>query len=492
LFTSGVRIHGSVDRQCIGRCRLDPTCRIERCAMVESGLRLRKTYVEPPPHEPEADVAGILPERVRRLLQGLERNGCIHPVTPQDPGGLQVLRTWGPRSEIPVDEARDFFEERLTEAGNDQLGRVAEEEDLDLDLPSEFLQALEQVVSRTARRTRRNPLETVVVVGDLETVEQEERTLQAVEATHEQSPESVEHADPQESTAKETLNEDLSVRIDRELANQLGTGVAEATGGSIPLKAWLLNPKAAAKLMGAVAEQATTQAHLRKEISETTKWLVEVVASDKKREALLNHIEELEDALGPQLVHYCEARELSVPERGTPERMALLLRISSETAALQTREKEIAKRSEKLVADQVEIQGERARNRVLAEELPRVISSAREVHVLREQYLTENLRHYLATAVVSLSGAVIGGLGGLLAGLESAVTTLVEKYPRVAISLGAGLLTFALQATFSVGELSVELLALFLVKAALVCALTAIATGIGAGLVARFTGREKL
>jgi hypothetical protein len=460
--------------------------------MVESGLRLRKTYVEPAPHESEADGAGIPSERVRRLLQGLERNGSIHPVTPQDPGGLQVLRAWGPRDEIPIDEARDFFEERLTESGNDELGRVAEEEGLDLDLPSEFLQALEQVVPRATQRARPNLLEQVVVVDDSASAKPDERMLQAVEATLEPIPEPVEHAEPREPGVKETLDEDLSVRIDRELANQLGAGVGEATAGNIPLKAWLLNPKAAAKLMGAVAEQATTQAHLRKEISETTKWLVEVVASDKKREALLNHIEELEDALGPQLVHYCEAKGLSVPERGTPERMALLLRISSETAALQTRENEIAKRSEKLVAAQVEIQGERARNRVLAEELPLVISSAREAHVLREQYLTENLRHYLATAVVSLSGAVIGGLGGLLAGLESAVTTLVEKYPRVAISLGAGLVTFALQATFAAGELSAGLLASFLLKAALICALTAIATGIGAGLVARFSRREEL
>jgi hypothetical protein len=460
--------------------------------MVESGLRLRKTYTEPLPDESVTDPTGMPPDRVRRLLHGLERNGHIRPVTPQDPGGLQVLRAWGPRNELPIDEVRDFFEERLTEVGNDELVRVAEEEGLDLDLASEFVQGLEQVVSSAAQPTRRNPLERVVVVEDAGSAKKDERTLQPVEATLERPQQPAEHTEPPESGAKETLDEDLAVRIDRELANQLGTGVGEATGGSIPLKAWLLNPKAAAKLIGAVAEQATTQAHLRKEISETTKWLVEVVASDKKREALLKHIEELEDALGPQLVHYCEAKGLSVPERGTPERMALLLRISSETAALQTREKEIAKRSEKLVADQVEIQGERARNRVLAQELPLVISSAREAHVLREQYLTESLRHYLATAVVSVSGAVIGGLGGLLAGLESAVTTLVEKHPRVAISLGAGLLTFALQAAFAAGGLSAGLLASFVLKAALVCALTAVATGIGAGLVARFTGKEEL
>jgi hypothetical protein len=79
----------------------------------------------------------------------------------------------------------------------------------------------------------------------------------------------------------------------------------------------------------------------------------------------------------------------------------------------------------------------------------------------------------------------------LLAGVENAVTTLVEKHPRVAISLGSGLMTFALQAALTSRELSPGLLASFLLRGALVCAITAIATGIGAGLAARFTRREE-
>lgn len=458
--------------------------------MMEQDTRLRRRYVESAPFELETDVEGAPPERVRRLLQGLERKRYIHPVTPQDPEGLQVLRTWGPRKEIPLYELKDFFEERLTEPAQDELVWVAEEEGLDLDLPAEFVGALERMVSDVGRRVRRNPLEAVVVVEEREKVEHAEKALRVPEAETDPREGPTEVSERGERVSREMLQGDLSVRIDRELANQLGTDAGESAAGGVPLKAWLLNPKAAAKLMGAVAEQATTQAHLRKEISETTKWLVEVVASDKKREALLNHIDELEGALGPQLVRYCETKGLAVPDKGTPERMALLLRVSSETAALQTREKEIAKRAEKLVADQVEIQGERARNRVLAEELPLVISSAREAHALREQYLTENLRHYLATLVVSVSGAVIGGLGGLLAGVESAVTTLVEKYPRVAISLGAGLATFALQAAFTSGRLSGTLIASFVLRSALVAAISAVATGIGAGLVARITRGE--
>jgi hypothetical protein len=458
--------------------------------MVEQETRLRRSYVESVPFDMETDVEGISPERVRRLLQGLERKRYIHSVTPQDPEGLQVLRAWGPRKEIPIYELKDFFEERLTEVGQEELQRVADEGGLDLDLPLEFVCALERTVSGGSRRVRRNPLEAVVVVEDRQKTEPTEKVLQVKDPQPEPEKGSGVAPERKQQAAREMLQGDLSVRIDKELANQLGTGVGEATAGSVPLKAWLLNPKAAAKLMGAVAEQATTQAHLRKEISETTKWLVEVVASDKKREALLKHIDELESALGPHLVRYCETKGLAVPDKSTPERMALLLRVSSETAALQTREKEIAKRAEKLVADQVEIQGERARNRVLVEELPLVIRSAREAHALREQYLTEKLRHYLATFVVSVSGAVIGGLGGLLAGVEGAVTTLVEKHPRVAISLGGGLVTFALQAAFTTGRLSGTLIASFLFRSALVVAITAIATGIGAGLVARATRRE--
>jgi hypothetical protein len=252
----------------------------------------------------------------------------------------------------------------------------------------------------------------------------------------------------------------------------------------------LLNPRAAAKLLGAIAEQATTQAKLKKEISETTKWLVDVAANDTKRQVLLSHVEELEGALGSQLREFCEERDRPVPEQGTPERMALLLRVSAEMGALQMREREIARRGEELVAAQVEMQGKQAKNRMLAQELPAVIESARKVNALREQLMTEKTRHVLATLMIGISGAVIGSIGGLLAGVEGAATTLVEKHPRVALSFAAGLVTFVLQVVAHSGTLSAQLLGIFALRAALVTLVTAMATGIGAGLAARAARRE--
>lgn len=382
----------------------------------------------------------VFQEEVKRLLKELEDNGYIHPITPEDPDGLRILRAWGARERVPIEEVADFFEQRLTDKGRNFLEETAEKGDLET--PLGFLNALERAVSLS-----RNSMK------------------------------EIRETKPQESTAyQESIAED-------EVTKQFTMG--EATTGKVPLRAWLLNPIAAAKLLGAIAEQATTQANLRRKASETARWLAEVTANDAKRDVLLTRVEELEQALGPYLEQFCQERGQPVPEKGTLTRMALLLRVNSEMGALQMREREIAKKGEMLVATQVAIQSEKANNQMLAQELPFVIESAREVNALKEQLITEKLRHLGATLTASISGAIVGSIGGLLAGVGNAVSTLVEEHPKVTISLGAGLATFILQTVSYPGVLSADLLQTFAIKGALVAGVTAIATGIGAGLVAR-------
>jgi len=388
----------------------------------------------------------LFQEDVRRLLRELEDNGYIHPITPEDPEGLKILRAWGAQERVPIEEAADFFEQRLTDKGRNFLKETAEKGDLET--PLGFLNALERAVSisRTSAKEK---------IGETE---------------HQES------IACQERVTKDEVTKQLTME--------------EATIGKVPLRAWLLNPKAAAKLLGAIAEQATTQANLRRKASETARWFAEVTANDAKRDVLLTRVEELEQALGSYLEQFCQERGQPVPEKGTLARMALLLRVNSEMGALQMREREIAKKGEKLVATQVAIQSEKANNQMLAQELPFVIESAREVNALKEQLITEKVRHLGATLTASISGAIVGSIGGLLAGVGNAVSTLVEKHPKVTISLGAGLATFILQVASYPGALSANLLQTFALKGALVAGVTAIATGIGAGLVAKVTKGE--
>lgn len=382
-------------------------------------------------------------DELHELFTKLRASGFINPITDEEnPDVRKKLKRWEKLRQIPSDEAVDFFKERLTEEGKEFFEEIANED---------FFHALKTVPKL---------------------IEPEERKIESI---------------------KNKLQESSSL-IDEQVVKQLAVTLGETTAGKVPLKAWLLNPQAAKKVLEAVAEEATAQAGVRKAISETTKWIAEVRGDDARRNALLDYTENLEEALGPYVRPFCQERNLPVPEEGTLGRMALLLRINAEMRALQVRAREITKAGEQLIAEKVEIRKETAKNQMLAEELPVATEAAKEFNVAKEAEIAEKARSFFAKIAAALSGGTIGTIGGLYAGIESSISTLVERHPKIAISLGAGFGAFTVQVVSysGLGLPSAELLQLFVLKSSLVTGIAAAVTGIGSGLVTRLGERRNV
>jgi len=120
----------------------------------------------------------------------------------------------------------------------------------------------------------------------------------------------------------------------------------------------------------------------------------------------------------------------------------------------------------------------------------RAVRRQAEANKIRERQMAEKVRHAMASLMAGLSSAVVGTIVGLIAGVQGAVSELVQQHPLVAVSLGAGLVTFMLQAVLYAGPISAQLLSSFALRGTLVTGVTAIAAGIGAGLYGVMGKRE--
>lgn len=290
---------------------------------------------------------------------------------------------------------------------------------------------------------------------------------------------------------RRTLKEGPSSLIDGQIQERLGVVTAgRAFVEGIPRKAWMLNPRAGLEALRAIANDASTQAGVQREISETAEWMAKVAGDDAKRDALLSYSESLEATLGQYVKPFCEERGFVVPEENTLGRMTLLLRMNAEMRAVHERGREIARAGEALVRKQVRIQAETARDTMLARELPQALEVAREANVAKEAFLTERSRNALASITATFSGGLSGAVGGFFAGIENSISTLVKEHPKVAIPLGAGLGVVTLQLVAYNGLPSWSVLGSFALKGLLVAGFTTVATGVGAGLVARMTDRS--
>lgn len=290
---------------------------------------------------------------------------------------------------------------------------------------------------------------------------------------------------------EKALGEGPSSLIQGQVRKELAIAMAAPGSDKVPIQSWLLNPAAAFRRLEDMAAEASTHAEVKRVIRENVGWLARVAADDTKRDALLSHVENLRKTLGPYIEPYCREKNLPPPEMNTPWEMILLLRINAEMRTLQEQGKEIASAGEEMVRRQVELQKGTATNQMLAKELPRAIETERSVNVLKEASVTEKVRHALATLTAAFSGGAVGTVGGFLSGLEHAVSALVEKHPKVAIALAAGLGVTILQIVSYSGQLSGEILGTFGLKGGLVAVLAALATGVGSGLVSRFTIKKE-
>jgi len=288
-----------------------------------------------------------------------------------------------------------------------------------------------------------------------------------------------------------SLREGPSSLIDKQIQERLGVVTAGGVSvGKIPRTAWILNPRAGLEALGALANDASTQARVRREISQTAEWMAEVAGDDAKRDALLSYSESLEIALGQYVKPFCEERGFVVPEKNTLKRMTLLLRMNAEMRAVHKKGREFTREGEILVTKRVQIEAETARNTMLALELPQALEVARKANVAKEAFLTERARNALASIMAASFGGLCGAIGGIFSGVENSISTLVKEHPKVAIPLGAGLGIIILQLVSYNGLLGWSVLGSFALKGLLVTGFTTIATGVGSGLVARMTDRS--
>lgn len=300
---------------------------------------------------------------------------------------------------------------------------------------------------------------------------------------------------PEEEILQPSVDENLgralaqgpSSLLDEAITQRLAA-LSQTAAGKIPFSAFLRNPDAALEVLRAEAKQVKAYAAVRTTLAELTRWMADVAASDARRDTLLNYVGQLEKDLGDHIDSFCQKNNLPVPVEGSLERAALLLRINVEFASLQTRAEAIRTAGEKLVGRQVKIQAETAEQQMIGRELPGLTDASKEANVAKEAALAEQLRHWASIFGMSVSGTVVGAIGGLYTGLEKTVSVLVEKYPEVAIPLGAGAGMFVLQLVAYSGPLSGEILKAFALKGGLVSGMAAIGVGIGLGL-ARWASR---
>lgn len=276
--------------------------------------------------------------------------------------------------------------------------------------------------------------------------------------------------------------------LDEAITQRLGA-LSQTAAGKMPFSAFLRNPNAALAVLRAEAQQVKAYAGVRTTLAELTGWMAQVAASDARRDTLLSYVGQLEEDLGEHIDSFCQKNNLPVPAEGTLERATLLLRINTELAALQTRAEAIRQAGEKLVEKQVKIQAKTAEQQMIGRELPGLTDASKEANVAKEAALAEQLRHGASIFGMGISGTIVGAIGGLYSGLEKAVSVLVEKYPEVAIPLGAGVGIFVIQLVSYSGPLSGEILKTFALKGSLVATVAAVGVGIGLGL-AKWASRK--
>lgn len=390
----------------------------------------------------------IIPgEEAAGMMLRMEQKGLLA----MGPGDRDELVQIGRQKEIRLEEARDFIQTRLTEEGVKAFEETVER----VEDPSNLLLILKTVSSKPEGKEK-------VEIGEIIT---EPRQLVKEQG---KGPSSL-----------------IAAQIDEQLTRTVGET------GKVPLRAWVLNPRAGARVLTAIAREATARAGIQEEISRTAAQLAKRAGESARRDALRSYASELEESLGQHVEGFCQKNGLSVPEKNTLDRWLLLLRMNAEFSAVQARVEAITEAGKRLVEKQVAIQAGTARDRMLSRELPFRTEAAKEANAAKEELIAEKVRSALARIAAALSGGAVGAVGGTIAGIENSARTLVDRHPKVAIPLGAGIGVLTLQLTSYSGALSNEILQEFALKSSLVALLAAGATGVGAGLVARFSRRSE-
>lgn len=399
--------------------------------------------LKPQLQSPDFLSAVINVEQMRKLAKDLRNKGWL---TTSHHENIQVIfKKWGGQGSLAGAEAIEFFRGKLTPEGEKHL----------LD----------------ANRTLKDSLAKAFSSLNPDSLSQSTNFLSGV--------------DPD---LARSLQEGPSSLIAGAVADRLARSTGTSRGKKVPIKAWVLNPGAAIEVARAVADEAGSRAQTRKAISETVRWVAGVAADDTKRDALINYVNSLEKSLFPYLDKYCQDKNIPVPQPGTLERAAVLLRLNAEISTLQVKAREITAQGERLVAKQVNIQAETAEKRMLAKELPLAVEAAKEANVAKEEEIAEKTRHLLAKISGAISSGLIGAYNGLIGGLVNSVSALIRENPKVAVPVGVTLVALIIQVVGS-ETVTIQALETFALKSGLIGLFSAVATGIGAGLAGRLGKR---
>lgn len=415
-----------------------------------------------------AQPAGFPRKEIWELLSNLDKNEYIQ-LTGKD---IETLRD----KEIPLGQVASFIKAGATRRGEGLFKKISDRTETPLD----FLNTLRTAPELAEPEERSEP-------GLRDKIRDVRNELQRLIPHRRSTVEEGEVILPIDEELRRDLASGLSGLTDDRVVEVLARTTGETNAGKVPLKAWLFNPRAAMKVLGAIAEEATAQAGVRKKISETTKWLAEMAGDDVKRDAFLNYYKSLEKALGPYVEPFCQERDLPVPQKDTLGKMTLLFWINTEIVARQTQGREIAKNTEELVKEQTTIQAETAKNKMLAKELHHKTEAVKEANRAKEDELAEKVRHTVASIAEAISVGSIAAIGGLYAGIGRGLSAVAEWNKKVLVGFVAlgGTLAYQIVSYAGLGLPSAELWKLFALKSFIVGAVAVGGFYIGSNLVAR-------
>lgn len=393
------------------------------------------------------------------MMVRMENDGYLK-IDPEDRAELVRL---GRQKELGIEEVRDFMQPRLTETGE----RAFEEAVGAAEDPNDYL-AILRTVSQSPKESKPLKVEKIVIVEEPRKVEFGEEPSVRINRALTERPSSL-----------------IASRIDKQLAGIVG----ETSTGRAFFNAWLFNPAAGVKMVGATFRAVEARAGVQERISKTTARLAEIAGEDAESEAINSQIMQLEKRYGDKIGQFCAENNFSVPPEGTPARKEVLWQMRIQDVASSEQFGEIEKAGRALIRERVAIQAATARNRMTAELLPAKIEAAKEANAAKEEEVNEVVRSIFARITSALTGGVVGIAGGAVAGIERSVRTLVKGNIKTVVPLGAGLGTFIL----CVGNLgfSGEVVISAFKGGAIVTVAAAVATGVGAGLVARFGKKEE-
>jgi len=409
----------------------------------------RERLMDVPPGTTE-----IPPEQLRGLLKNLQDGGLITPIEKND--SATVIR-WLRKGNIPLEEISGFLGPKLTPDGKSKF-LPNPDSDLTSSLKdfSNGLKPIEKVDVEIAASTMSTSLA---------------KTPSSLQA-------------PQELDT--SLRQGPSAIIYEGLMKSVHAAATDSSVPKVTLSEALTNPKAAIQSWRARSEMVGSKSHVQKALADAARWTAEVAALDVRSDLSLSQVAELERKLGNLLPQFCIERGIgNVPPEGSAERRRLLIELNARLAAEQVQAGALVEAVGRAVEKQVELQGQTAKDLVIAKELPARTEAAAQANRAREEEKAEKSRHFLASAWAVVFGAASGTVEGVVSGVEN----WVKANPKVAVSLIAGTASFVIQ--LGATSFSYEALGPMAVKSGIILIVTAVGTGIGSGIATRVVEARK-